>query len=207
MIAVDIQHNNIEAPAVWSNPSFENIVGHKSYKRFQEPKKSVRFADFAKVHDAPLFMTEMECKAVWYTKTEMMEIAKEQRRLTKEARKSHNVEAFCLRGLEDYVSMRAAIAARSRKVAVLNAVLNEQTKQKEKGIFDASKIRRKSNAASLLSWQQAQELGELDEKAVNAYQATKTVLKVDKQQRKIVIESLKEMLTPLDYKTPTSLLQ
>ena len=111
-----------------------------------------------------------EIQACWYTAEENQRI---QRHCSKEIHKMEEGsnlkdKKYCSRGLERHTAVGAAIKARNRRL-VINAVLDEQMIQWEKGIFDEDTIAEIYFRASSSCQMRAYIVGLGDHRATEAY--------------------------------------
>lgn len=138
-----------------------------------ERKRRVRFCLHANQVIEPEMqsISDAERDEIWYTSRDLTIFTKYHRNIANQARtlrkKGSDLDELCTRGLETYLSVRAEIDAKARKVSVKQAVLEEQRRQREEGINDVDKLRKKSRAASKKSRRLARELAELDEADVH----------------------------------------
>lgn len=162
-IGVDARQSHLSTPVpmIWLHDSDLRTTihssasppPHQSPKRRRSLVRKLGFADnVVECGDAArLGMTEDEIASVWYTSKELSDMAKEDRRMLLVARQfglHTKVNEFCVRGLESHLSRRSRIEQRVRKAAVLQAVLTEQHNQRLRNVYEPSRLRRKSLAAS-----------------------------------------------------------
>jgi len=187
-------------PMVWlreaSDPALQALIVDKLKQGNGKRRKYVRFSRSVALSSTPTYrMEQIDFSSIWFSKSELSDFAKKQRRMAKQVQQptSNMEEELCLRGLEDCASIRAALEARARKVAVIQAVLDEQRKQKERGMNDPVRIRKKSASASMKSRIQARDLAKQDAKDAYRYRnklsrLATSRLRVDTIRRRIVLE-------------------
>ena len=165
-------------------PTFDDTpVTNKTSPSVTKQTKKVQFDVVARMYeptDPPL--TKTERLSMFYSTQELNIMYRENERSVKEARRrrkcsSNDDDYCCLRGLEDCISIRSYLDRRSRKVAVWQAVFDEQRQQRAEGIcpLDHAAIRNVSRAASKEARNIARKLGKQDAKdATKSSQQTKS---------------------------------
>lgn len=142
------------------NTNLERI----EYSYPERPGRRVQFSLMVKTdHASSHYITPEEEQAVWYNSKELRDLSYQDRDLILTAKQLGHLEngEFCLRGLETYLSRRAALEQRSRRVSIVKVVLFEQQSD-----HAAQMIRKKSLAISKEARQLALVYGQQDAEAV-----------------------------------------
>jgi hypothetical protein len=183
MIRVKITSSNpTKVPLAWLSGTEATKMAFDA--RQHASKSKVRFpADerIARTVGRSVYdLTHVDKDGLWYTKQEIMAITKENNELSKlttrrrfhmdgnddkingDDDESKQEDEDCLRGLETLVSMRASLTKRFQRNAVRQAVLDEQRRQRIKGILDADLIRKLSRTHSKESRELALLMGKAD---------------------------------------------
>lgn len=177
MIALDLRPalTPTSAPMAWIRAPAELLAS--SSTSCDETVYRVRFDLSANIEHAPLHDVLTDRARIWYTSRDLHEFIKHHKSIVIEARRRmkgkapskslDREEVQCVRGLESHLSMRAEIDARSRKVTVIQVVLDEQRRQEEDGEErNEGRIRKRCRAASKQSRRMAREVGNEDAIAV-----------------------------------------
>lgn len=107
-------------------------------------------------------LSDNERQAVWYSGNELAYFFKSQRKVAEQARRKTSLREEDTRGLEEYLSIRAGLDAKARRVSVWQAVFEEQYRQRKQGVDDPLRISKKAKAASKLSRERALDRGHQD---------------------------------------------
>jgi hypothetical protein len=119
-----------------------------SQKRLKRTRK-VRFSQFTNLHPCLIDFEDLAVEKIWYNGREVHKISKEAKLVAREARKGLCDETVdSTRGLEEFLSMRASLEKRSRRVANLQAVLGEQDLLRAYGVSDPERICKQSKVSS-----------------------------------------------------------
>lgn len=120
-------------------------------------------------------LSKEERSQVYYSPREIHRFIRYHQQYAKGARKAKQQKGYyskseeaCLRGLEDCLSIRAALDCKSRKVAVWQAVLDEQRRQDDVGEHKPELIRKASRSASKPSRRRAWILAHKDSEEIKA---------------------------------------
>jgi hypothetical protein len=139
--------------------------------------KSVGFHEWVAIHqstDGPI--TEEEKEAAWYTQDDFGSFEEQEkklvrmyRRLTKKGNTDElKKDEYCVRGLDNVLTVQTSLATRDRYWECLDAVFQEQDVQRNSGLYDPVMIRKRSLIVTKLSKLIANNLGDADARAVNA---------------------------------------
>jgi hypothetical protein len=181
MITVKITSSSPrKVPLAWLSGTDATKMAFQA--RQHASKSTVRFHDeqIASILGRSVYdLTVVDKEGLWYTRQEIMAITKENNELSKMTTRKRfhmddgdndddddnndsNKNGDCLRGLETLVSMRASLTKRFQRNAVRQAVLDEQRRQRIKGLLDADLIRKLSRTHSKESRELALLMGKAD---------------------------------------------
>jgi hypothetical protein len=131
-----------------------------------EPVKrrtSIDFCDTPTVEESPSLRGDS--KTMWIQPTDYDAISKNNAKIVKHVERGTK-KNFCLRGLE---GMMAKSKHKKNRATAKAAVIEEQTNQRQEGVFDAGRISESYRMMALQSKLEAAERAETDNAEVQAY--------------------------------------
>lgn len=131
-----------------------------------ETQRAVRFSTkiVSRAIDSEIELGKKEKKGIWYTKKELGEMLAKNKEIIQLSRKNPSAD-FCMRGLEDMMSIRASMNKKERRNTVLHAVLEEQRRQKSDEVSNPEKLRKRSKNGSKESVKRALQFAHMDARA------------------------------------------
>lgn len=154
---------------------------NKQKSQTQSPQHSVRFCSIVNVREFRTVepLTKAEKRKLWYTRRDFSRFISQDKQEAKEMRSAlrHGTPApshFEVRGLESQLSIRAHIDAKTRRVKSLNAVIDEQERQRREGDYLPGLIRKASLKATRSSRLVAYSLAKNDAVSVSCEAAPST---------------------------------
>ena len=164
-------------------------TANKPNKRLPKRKRTIRFQlESIEVHPIPHIddLSEDEVNDVWYEREDYERMKQALvpviRRIMKGERVAETNQETA-RGLE-FRTREGAMKRQHNKLDSINAVLDEQDRQKTMGIDDDEKLREIYLSRSAHCLQEARELGMKDELAMSKMRARKTNIEVKDKKKK-----------------------
>jgi hypothetical protein len=148
--AVIPQRMEDREPNVWVRQVFKPLTKRSNDGKLEiraRKCRTLQFSDTVSVYEpAEDPISKIDKKVAWYSPEDLSQFSKNDKLLAKYLRGVSRCGGdpdflgadICLRGMENTLTTRAKITARSRRVGVAQSVIDEQIRQQNIGIFRPS---------------------------------------------------------------------